>query len=683
MTTDKLIYVGDKVVYKQDVKRISSINAILRDYYSTEESNLSGNANLQYSRISSRFRVSSNDSLYSDWYNLKDFEIANVKTWANVYVDSNASTNVEIEFKLLNIPLSWDEDIDYVQVSNVSVQVSSFASESGTVIDPPPPQVSSVGNDQGIEYHQNFYYNPYDMQELERTQVDLSFMTNEIYGHKVDYVKVTSNTDKGSDFTLREWNLFTVKQADVKCIKVIVPDNQFPDNKFSFNPFGVDFGDAFEIHIVDAYFKKMFGAGYFPQEHDFLYFPLVNRMYEVMSTYLFRDFNMQPLYWKLTLTKWEKRSNVIWEDETQKLEIEDSIKGLDSVFLEDTEDEAQDLLNKSQFRFQEESLDIMRSYINQNLLFDRNKIENYFTTVSDSQYNLNSLYVNYVDPKLAVVYKKQFAVESDKTTMLTFWAKSNKVISNSYNCSVALFSTGIWNITLTTGNYPTHYNVGNRVSTYQRTSNGKTFLHLFEITGINIDRNVITVKLFDTTENVDVSKIDLVSFAIEKTVITSGFNNYSILNKSRDFTQDTGTDLFRVFIADQYSLNLEYFGTNYAFKFTENLSDEIYYAFVISFNNTFRQLGAYVYKVRGGNINAELETVDYYTRLGFGNNSKTTTNVLNLVASPLSLTNIRLVTEHVEQDIHSAYLSRYIINNDSESIIVDNALENIDLKDIK
>ena len=128
---------------------------------------------------------------------------------------------------------------------------------------------------------------------------------------------------------------------------------------------------------------------------------------------------------------------------------------------------------------------------------------------------------------------------------------------------------------------------------------------------------------------------------------------------------------------------MEYFGTNYAFKFTETLSDEIYYAFIISFNNTFRQLGAYVYKVRGGTSNAELETADYYTRLGFGNNSKTTTNVLNLVASPLSLTNIRLVTEHVEQDIHSAYLSRYIISNDSESIIVDNALENIDLKDIK
>jgi hypothetical protein len=267
--------------------------------------------------------------------------------------------------------------------------------------------------------------------------------------------------------------------------------------------------------------------------------------------------------------------------------------------------------------------------------------------------------------------------------MLTFWAKSNKVIENSYNCSVSLFSAGVWNITLTTGNYPTQYKIGSRVSTYQRNSKGKTFLHMFEITAINIDRNILTVSLFDTTENIDVSKIDLVSLTIEKTIITSGSNTYSIENKNREFTQDSGSELFRVFIGDQNSLNLQYFGTNYVFKFTENLSDEIYYAFILSFNNTFRQLGAYVYKIRGGNINAELETVDYYTRLGFGNTTRATTNVLNLVASPISLTNIRLVTEHIEQDIHSAYLSRYIIDNDSESIIVDNALENIDLKDIK
>lgn len=683
MTTDKLIYVGDKIVYKQDVDRITGITAILRDYYSTEEANLSSNANLQFQRVSTRFRTSSNDSLYSDWYNLRDFEIANVKTYANVYVDANACTNVEIEFKLLTVPSTWDEDIDYIQISNVEVQVFSYASTAGTKIDPPPATVSAVGNDQGLEYQQNFYYDPYEMTELERTQVDLSFMTNEIYGHEVDYVKVTSDTDKGSDFTLREWNLFTVKQADVKCIKVIVPDNQFPDNKFEFNPFGVNFADTFEIHIVDAYFKKIFGAGYFPQEHDFLYMPIENRMYEVMSTYLYKDFNRQPLYWKLTLTKWEKRSNVVWEDETQKQEIEDAVKGVDTVLLETTEEEAQDLINRDQFRFQEESFDLMRSFINQNLTFDRNKIENYFTTVSDSQYNLNSLYSKYTDPKLAVVYKKQFALAQDGTTMMTFWAQTQKVVSNSYNCTVALFSAGIWTITLSTGNYPTQYEVGDRVSVYQKTSSGKKFLHLFEITGINIDRNVLTVKLFDETETVDVSVIDLVSLTIEKTVIVSGSNAYDTVNRSRDFTQDTGIDLFKVFIADQHSLNIEYFGTNYAFKFTENLSDEIYYAFVVSFNNTFRQLGAYVYKVRGGNINAELETVDYYTRLGFGNTARSTTNVLNLVASPLSLTNIRLVTEHVEQDIHSSYLSRNIIDNDSKAIIVDNALENIDLKDVK
>ena len=166
MTTDKLIYVGDKVVYKQDVKRISSINAILRSYYSTEESNLSSNIDLQFERVGSRFRISSNDSMYSDWYNLKDFEVSNIKTWSNVYVDSNVSTSVEIEFKLLSIPSTWDEDIDYVQISNVEVQSTSFETVSGTIIEPPPAIVSAVGNDQGIEYNQSFYYDPYDMKEL-------------------------------------------------------------------------------------------------------------------------------------------------------------------------------------------------------------------------------------------------------------------------------------------------------------------------------------------------------------------------------------------------------------------------------------------------------------------------------------------------------------------------------------
>lgn len=682
MTTDKLIYVGDKVVYKQDLNRIVSLNAILRDYYSTEESNLSSNANLQYERVSSRFRTSSNDKLYSDWYDLYDFEVANVKLYSNVFVDANVHTSVEIEFKLLTVPSTWDDEVDYIEISNVSVQSTSYASENGSYIDPPPAEVSSVGNNQGLEYNQEFYYDPYDMDELERTQVDLSFMTNELYGHEVDYVKVTSNTDKGSDFTLREWNLFTVKQADVKCIKIIVPDNSFPDSKFEYNPFGVEF-EMFEIHIVDAYFKKIFGAGYFPEEHDFLYFPIINRMFEVMSTYLHRDFNMQPLYWKVTLKKWEKRSNVIWEDESQKEEIENSVKGLDSEFLEETEDEAQDLINQSQFRFQEESLDDMRSYINQNLLFDRNVIENYFTTVSDSQYNLTSLYSKFDDPKLAVVYKKKFSVAEDSTTMLTFWSKVDKVVSNAYNCTVALFSAGVWNITINTGNFNTDYKVGSKVSVYQKTSKGKNFLHLFEITAINLDRDTLTVSLFDETEDVDVSKCDLVSLTVERPVVVSGTNEYDMNTRIRSFSEDDESDLFKVFIADQHSLNLQYFGTNYAFKFPEKISEEIYYAYIISFNNNFRQLGAYVYKIRGGNINAELETIDYYTRLGFGNTARTTVNNLNILSSPMSLTNIRLVSEHVEQDVHSAYLSRNIIDNDSETIIVDNALENIDLKDVK
>lgn len=680
---ENLVFIGDKVTFTQDLRMITSINAVLRDYYSTSEANLSSNANLQFERVSSRFRLSFDDQYYSDWYNLKDFEISNVKSFSNVYVSSSASTNVEVEFKLLSVPSGWDEDSDFITISNVTVSSNTFTANAVTVVSSPPANVSAIGNDQGLEYQKNFHYDPYDMGQLERLQDDISFMTNEIYGHEVDYVKVTSNSDKGTDFILREYNLFNVKSADVKCIKVLVPNNEFPDSKFDFNMFEVGYPDVFEIHVVDSYFKKIFGAGYFPQQHDFLYFPIINRMYEVASTYIHRDFNMNPLYWKLTLTKYEKKQNIIWEDESQKQAIEDSVKGLDELFGVETGDESKDLINENQLRLNEESLDYMRSYINSGLTFTENKIENYFTLVSDSQYELNSLYTKYATPKLAVTYKNKYSVASDSTTMAMMWAKFHKETSVSYNITTTLFSAGVWEITLTTGNFPTFYNVGDLVTVFQKTSSGKVHQHLFEISSINVNRDVIQVTLFDSTEEVDVSKCNLITRTVERPLLVSGSNSYDSTTRVRSFTEDSTSGLFKVFVADQHTLNIRYFGTNYSFKFTNKLSDNIYYGIMLSFNLKHRQLGAYLYKIRGGNISAELEMVDYYNRLGFENTARESDNVLNVLSSPVNITNIRVLSEHIEQDLHSSYLSRNIIDNNSKAIVVDNALDNLDLRDIK
>jgi hypothetical protein len=49
----------------------------------------------------------------------------------------------------------------------------------------------------------------------------------------------------GKDVVLHEWTLYDV---DEPCtIKVIVPNNEFPDSKINFNPFGLDFEMPFEV----------------------------------------------------------------------------------------------------------------------------------------------------------------------------------------------------------------------------------------------------------------------------------------------------------------------------------------------------------------------------------------------------------------------------------------------------
>ena len=76
-------------------------------------------------------------------------------------------------------------------------------------------------------------------------------------------------------------------------------------------PFGVDFEMPFEIQIDKNYFQEIFGDGAGPQKRDVIWFPNTDRIYEVSSSYLFRDFMNEPLYFKVTLIKWLPKANVV------------------------------------------------------------------------------------------------------------------------------------------------------------------------------------------------------------------------------------------------------------------------------------------------------------------------------------------------------------------------------------
>ena len=154
-----------------------------------------------------------------------------------------------------------------------------------------------------------FTFNPYAVNRALNLYQDLSLMVNNVFGLEANYYSVQPQA-RGKDVILREYTIFNV--VDEKCVKLLVPQNQFPDNKINFDPFGLQFEEPFEVQIDKRYFEGIFGKGSQPRKRDIIYFPLTNRIYEINSTYLFRDFMNAPVYFKIELKKYQPKSNTFF-----------------------------------------------------------------------------------------------------------------------------------------------------------------------------------------------------------------------------------------------------------------------------------------------------------------------------------------------------------------------------------
>ena len=92
-------------------------------------------------------------------------------------------------------------------------------------------------------------------------------MTSNIFGHDVQYFR-TEPDARTEDVHLMEYSLHNV--IDKKTVKVLVPDNEFPEESMTYDIFGMEFAE-FEIHITAAEFETVFGLGKSPRNKDYMY----------------------------------------------------------------------------------------------------------------------------------------------------------------------------------------------------------------------------------------------------------------------------------------------------------------------------------------------------------------------------------------------------------------------------
>lgn len=150
-------------------------------------------------------------------------------------------------------------------------------------------------------------FNPYDITQVtalnEKTANDVS----NLFGWEVDYYKTEAN-EAGIDFLLLEYG--TYDTVSKQKIKILVPDNKFPEDQIAFNMFNLALFDSFEIHITRKAFYEKFGVGVRPAQKDFIFFCQINKLFEVEHAQSYRDFLNASVYYKLTLTKKNDDTNI-------------------------------------------------------------------------------------------------------------------------------------------------------------------------------------------------------------------------------------------------------------------------------------------------------------------------------------------------------------------------------------
>lgn len=276
-----------------------------------------------------------------------------------------------------------------------------------------------------VFFNDKFTFDPYAVNKGLNLYQDLSKMVNTMFGHEVQYVR-TVPKQRERDVVLGEYTVYG--DGNVRCLKVLVPNNEFPDAKPTFNQFGMDFEVPFEIHIDRVYWETNFGKNTMPQQYDVLLFPLMNRLYEVQSTYVFRDFMYQPLYYKVALVKAQNRANRDLGSEIQDSIDEMSVSTLE-LFGDEMNQERDRVVKPQQYMTITSESDPIRYSVHKQLEIPRYDLYNNWVLLTQNYYDMEALYLSN-GPVDALVYRNNFTMPANGSMSYMFWFANRTGMSN-------------------------------------------------------------------------------------------------------------------------------------------------------------------------------------------------------------------------------------------------------------
>lgn len=619
--------------------------------------------NYDSTTLSREFRWSFEQEVWSEWGELTIPKLEDIPLYK---LDENGAPTTDLISTVIYF------QVRYTLLSGEPVTIKSIepliiTKPTSATSNPRPVTAYSVGNSKGTAFLDEFYFDPYAVNMGVELQRKLSYSINQIFGHKVAYIRVTPQM-RSLDVILKEYGLYE-SSKDFKCIKILVPNNQFPDAKLNFNPFNIDYEEPFEVHIDKRYFESFFGKGVGPQKRDIIYFHIANRMYEVASSSMHRDFMYKDLYYKISLVKYADKANVI-KDEGIQSQIDQLTRSQDEAFGDAVAQELAKISNPQQFTVATRKSDKVRDYMDPFLQIEERDLLNFHTLISHYRYDLSANPSDeYGVVRTMLDYLVPVEWDTSAERALTCWFLIRN--ANTILRSVTVLEQ-YDNELIITMNADPAVSVGDTV-TISHTSSDFTIYGTVteEISGTKI-RVLLEehARLYAETAWPD-------WYTLTGLQIRRNYPKLFIDGRSNNMGFSLENHEGRYFIARVGS-------ETYHFTLPTTLSKDTWYCLAFNYSSLYKQTSLRILRRKWDpNTNTpsttDMDVLYEYVYEDINVVDASTPYKYRVPASFMKMTNLRLMSVTIEPEKTVKFLNESIVSDSDQSLIIDNAVPRIKL----
>ncbi len=655
---------------------------------------------IDLSNLKRYFRYSTNNIDWSLWYQFTPVSIDpnGLNSITDIELDPDLEIYIQIKYEYDDG--SFEELASPLIINEIKIR--GLKNDPGLPSVITPPIFCTDEKCPALIFEREAAFRPYQVDSAIGIYKELSFHTNKIFGHEVVYFRTVPESDSG-DYIFKEWTLY--KNVDRKCIKILVPDNNFPDNKPKFSEFGIDFEVPFEVHIDHKYFQSIFGNESEPRKRDFLYFPLINRMFEIQGSYLHRSFMMTPSYWKMQLYKFNPNIDMLMKDADRQY-MDNIITSAEELFAEEVKDDIEDATMPEQYETISKKYDITRGSIHPDLMIKNIKFNFNYAPLMENYYDLsgieastNNYFLTSDSPLLStsqeliettgtVDDKKEFQVirAYQDSNIFTTW-QNNALMTNDKN--VLGINVKYLRVRGPFDTIPDH--IG------QSESGRYLQLEAYKDLSFSTQRNImtgqvdgkdaVTLKLRETSIvynrkpefGLSGSYIDNLSF----TCLFNIPSDAEVVSMIKGYDNESESGLY---IYAQFN---KYFGSsnegdlilnvklnNIEKSYTiANFKSGNWYGAVVSVSNEFKQIGTYLYDIvedvsdlsNHSDFKKVFENISSMEPQSFNIDQP-----YNIPTSKLKIANLRLFKTMIKEEQHDFILSQQFIKDESMLLLIDN-----------